>query len=1156
MILRSGPAIFAMEMKRAMITRNFSRGRFKVDSPDKELASVAQSVLEVMLPTMADEFTWSALVYGTSFQEQVWSNKTKYELGLSSSRSAGTTFAVPDVPNSVNPKTIAHIRRGAAFKFDGFEQRPNANQVVSISGDNIVVKPPAALVIPFQSHFRNLWGQSIFKPVYPIWLWYEITLRTLARYMERMAMPVALGKAPMRGMLQVEGQTAPVKSMDLMLAVAANVAKSNAVVIPSDYDEAGHAKYDLSYLTAQEKGSEFISVLRLLAGEMVRAVVISEQAVSPGDSVGGSYNAAAIQAQSTAISNLLIELSFVSYLNRYFMPNFSLFNRGQNGPPIRLVTENADSEDRDLIIKLMATMGNSPASQSFYEMLDMRTLGELSHIPMLSEADAKSKADEKFQQGLDHQEAQQELISKYAVNKDGTKQFGGVPPTDNKKPPVESKAKETQEKLEAVGVITKALIDGQEVPWVLGLDEVNVLHEQGVMPEEAYKLFNPYHDKRGLFSSTGGIVQVAGLGVAASGLNMKLNGAIANSIVNRRVDRATRDKVNAGKSLEKIRGEVLSSNIISTTVGGKKYGISYDNVNRVGTFYTNAGGKATSAGMKMWTAGKAVSMFEKATDFKPKPNAHGSSKKADTSQWPKAKQESFKSMYRTLAKKYHPDVGGDTATMSKINKMYSSGKFNDIEDLFNRLEVSFGKMDIVSLTLLYKLFSEFLSSNDQYLVFDADGEDEIPPFVVEDGEMIIDRDTADLFVQFVEYILSQSNEKLEVNDDASVTEEVYRLFNPFHDRRGLFAPRQGGGGGGVSKVTPSGGGVGAAASSLVSATNQAKSKPGSVIGTLGTILGIAGLGAVGLLAVAAISANASEPEINPQAAEKEVEAQKKLAELTKNWPKYQSADEAFSSVMATLKSDGIDIPDGAKLQIGNFPPEVLKKYPTAIGLYDSNTNTMYIADDLASSIKNGDPAAVDTLAHELSHANQVVSKEFPYGENPDMVGDFTQDFSPLIEGQNDLLTSVEMSKMYKQPVGPDNIPQLSNEFAHLQNRLSTSKTGVTILNSDDGDIISHGYEQEAKLWAVIATEGGKNTGSTPTQYLSNAHRNGFNAQTQHQNLVDAFPSEMESGGFIKTTGGKTERKMPTQADIRKWAAVHGYADLSKAYNQMLEEAAQ
>ncbi len=869
MILRSGPAVFAMEMKRAMITRNFSRGRFKVDSPDKELASVAQAVLEVILPTIADEFTWSALAYGTSFQEQVWNNKTKYELGLSSSRSAGTTFAVPDVPNSVGPKTIDHIRRGAAYEFDGFEQKRKANNGLVGLGDNIVVKPPAALVIPFQSHFRNLWGQSIFKPVYPIWLWYEITLRTLARYMERMAMPVALGKAPMRGMLQIEGQTAPVKSMDLMLAVAANVAKSNAVVIPSDYDEAGHAKYDLSYLTAQEKGSEFISVLRLLAGEMVRAVVISEQAVSPGDSAGGSYNAAAIQAQSTAISNLLIELSFVSYLNRYFMPNFSLFNRGENGPPIRLVTENADSEDRDLIIKLMSTMGNSSASQSFYEMLDMRTLGELSHIPMLSEADAKRKADEKFKEGLDHQEAQQELISKYAVNKDGMKQFGGVPPTDNKKPPAEDKSKDTQEKLEAVGVITKALIDGREVPWVLGLEELEALNEKNLIPEEV----------------------------------------------------------------------------------------------------------------------------------------------------------------------------------------------------------------------------------------------------------------------------------------------AIRLFNPFHDRRGLFA-HGGSSGGGVSKITPSGGGAGGVASSLVAATNQAKSKPGSVIGTLGTILGIAGLGAVGLMAVAAISANASEPEINPQAKEKEVEAQQKLTELTKNWPKYQSADEAFSSVMGTLKSDGIDIPDGAKLQIGNFPPEVLKKYPTAIGLYDSNTNTMYIADDLASSIKNGDPAAVDTLAHELSHADQVVSKEFPYGENPEMVGNFTQDFSPLIEGQNDLLTSVEMSKMYKQPIGPDNIPQLSNEFAHLQNRLNTSKTGVTIINSEDWDIVSHGYEQEAKLWAVIATEGSKNTGTTPTQYLSNAHKNGFNAQTQHQNLIDAFPKEMESGGFIKTTNGKVERTMPSQSEIRKWATAHGYTDLSKAYNQMLQEAAK
>lgn len=863
MILRSGPAVFAMEMKRAMITRNFSRGRFKVDSPDKELASVAQAILEVILPTIADEFTWSALAYGTSFQEQIWNNKTKYELGLSSSRSAGTTFAVPDVPNSVSPKTIDHIRRGAAYKFDGFEQKRMTNNGLIGLGDNIVVKPPAALVIPFNSHFRNLWGQSIFKPVYPIWLWYEITLRTLARYMERMAMPVALGKAPMRGMLQVEGQTAPVKSMDLMLAVAANVAKSNAVVIPSDYDEAGHAKYDLSYLTAQEKGSEFISVLRLLAGEMVRAVVISEQAVSPGDSAGGSYNAAAIQAQSTAISNLLIELSFVSYLNRYFMPNFSLFNRGQNGPPIRLVTENADSEDRDLIIKLMATMGNSPASQSFYEMLDMRTLGELSHIPMLSEADAKRKADEKFQEGLDHQEAQQELISKYNVNKDGTKQFGGVPPTDNKKPPVESKAKETQEKLEAVGVITKALIDGREVPWVLGLEELEALNEKNLIPEEV----------------------------------------------------------------------------------------------------------------------------------------------------------------------------------------------------------------------------------------------------------------------------------------------AVRLFNPFHDRRGLFASGgHGGASGRVSKITPSGGGAGAAASNLVSVTNQAKSKPGNVIGTLGTILGIAGLGAVGLMAVAAISANASEPEINPQAVEKEAEAQQKLAELTRNWPKYDTPEQAVQSISGVMREIGLDdVPNNPVIKIMDLPTGIGGRY---------NNGVLEIDQSMADSIQRGDPVSVWVLAHELAHGNQPISDTDTYGPNNEMVGDNADTFNDFMEGQNDLVTAISVSKMYGEPIGNDAAMLKSNDASKLSRNLLSIKSGVGIISRGDEETTELGYQQQAEVWAGIASIGANKTGKTPGQFLSQAHATGAGIQIQHQILVEVFADEMKSGGFISESNGKVERKYPTMAEVRKWMANHGYADPRKAYGQMLEEAAR
>jgi hypothetical protein len=489
----------------------------------------------------------------------------------------------------------------------------------------------------------------------------------------------------------------------------------------------------------------------------------------------------------------------------------------------------------------------------------MRTLGELSHIPMLSEVDAKRKADEKFQQGLDHQEAQQELISKYNVNKNGTKQFGGVPPTDNKKPPTEDKSKETQEKLEAVGVITKALIDGREVPWVLGLDEVEVLHDNG-----------------------------------------------------------------------------------------------------------------------------------------------------------------------------------------------------------------------------------------------------------------------------------------------AVTEEVYRLFNPFRDRIGRFASGGHGGGGKASKITPSGGGSGAAAANLVSVTNQAKSKPGSVIKTLGTVLGIAGLGAVGLLAVAAISANASEPEINPQAKEKEAEAQQKLAELTKNWPKYDTPEQAVQSISGVMQEIGLDgVPNNPIIKIMDLPTGIGGRY---------NNGVLEIDQSMADGIQHGDPVSVWVLAHELAHSNQPISDTDTYGPNNEMVGDNAATFNDFMEGQNDLVTAISVSKMYGEPIGNDAAVSKSNDASKLSRSLLSIKSGVGIISGSDEETVKLGYQQQAKVWAGIASIGASKTGKTPRQFLSRAHATGAGIQIQHQILAEVFADEMKSGGFISESNGKVERKYPTMAEVRKWMANHGYADPGKAYDQMLEEA--
>ena len=89
------------------------------------------------------------------------------------------------------------------------------------------------------------------------------------------------------------------------------------------------------------------------------------------------------------MSALMIELQFLFYLNRYFMPGYSLYNRGVGGPPIWLRPQSIHQRDRQLLMSLISVAGNSPGGQDFFNLIDWRTMGNTTSIPILSDADVR-----------------------------------------------------------------------------------------------------------------------------------------------------------------------------------------------------------------------------------------------------------------------------------------------------------------------------------------------------------------------------------------------------------------------------------------------------------------------------------------------------------------------------------------------------------------------------------------------------------------------------------------------------------------------------------------------------------------------------------------------------------------------------------------------
>lgn len=519
-MLKSGPVIFAMEMKRAQVMRVFSEGRYKVQSPDKELAKIAEASLRGIMSKMADDFTFSAFATGVSFQEEIWERKTKYELGLSNSKGSLTKFAVPKVPHAVDPKTVEHIDRDGS-KFDGFTQRRKATE------ESIKVDRDQALVIPLNERYRNLWGTSFLLTIYPIWLWYEIIIRAMARYMERMSTPVALAKAPSRGLVEIEGKSAPVKAMDMALSLAGNISKSNAVAIPSDRDESGNPLWELTYLTAQERAQPFIDVLEFLGQEMVKAALSADRSTTQPSGGSGSRSIGEVHAKASSLTSEMILLQFLYYLNNFFMPGFSLYNRGVNGPPIWLKTQAIDLSEREALMKLINVAGNSPASQELFWMIDWRTLADTNNIPILSQADVDAMKAKLEEESLEKQGSQMELMQKFEKNADGNPQPGGIPPRSSFRPDGEGKgfkpggqapkSKNGATKAEQQAAID-SLFENGPVAWMLGETEFEVLLDAGMIDEEAIKLFNPFHNpSTGRFASKSGGGRGGGGGGASVG---------------------------------------------------------------------------------------------------------------------------------------------------------------------------------------------------------------------------------------------------------------------------------------------------------------------------------------------------------------------------------------------------------------------------------------------------------------------------------------------------------------------------------------------------------------------------------------------------------------------------------------------------------------
>lgn len=464
---------FAVLMKLAPILSVFRSWQgILVKSSNDDLNEVVMENTRQILPLMAMEFGFRSMIDGVCFMETRWGNTTKFQMGIAKNRLPSKLYTVGKHPHIVDPRSVKSIiRNGARREFGGFIQRnyypPN---------NDIPVPASQALVIPHNEKFRNLWGNSALEPLYRPWFWYQVLLRSAVRWGERMAIPLIIAKGPMQEKLEDPADpTNSILAMDYMRNIASTLSRSTFGVIPSDmYPETNTPKYEVGYESVSDSGvsSALSALIQEFAQMIIRAAISADRATTQASGGVGSYAIGSIHDQATQYHNQLILTRWINYLNRFYMPWYSYYNLGVNGPPIRLEVATVDPSFRDLLNQMLGTMGNTKPGQEALWSIDYDTFLSLAHIPTLDPEEAQRRKDKYEQEALDRAEEamkrQQAAAPPPEAAQARREQSSSEPKTD-----AANKADQTIKNIvEAREEIMARLERGQKIPIIAGAKQI------------------------------------------------------------------------------------------------------------------------------------------------------------------------------------------------------------------------------------------------------------------------------------------------------------------------------------------------------------------------------------------------------------------------------------------------------------------------------------------------------------------------------------------------------------------------------------------------------------------------------------------------------------------------------------------------------------
>lgn len=461
---RSAPCVLAARMKKAPLVAALSGNRkWSVHSSDEDLRAItARSLQGVFLKNIQDMLT--AMDYGAAFGSTIWAERTAEQIGIENEGvSSRDKWNVVDKIQWAHPTTVREILRTKDdYSFNGYVHSRQYRKPKFK-----VIPPLQSLVLTYGGRFDNMWGKSMFEPVYDFWYWYELALRDFMRYMQRMATPVAVCYAPGRGTTtRPDGTT--VDNAQYALMVAGYAAQHSGLFIPSDVDPTtGKELWRLEYLDTDQKGDQFVKALQYFGTQIMRGVVVGDNSATSSDSETGSYAMAEVHDKNTQVDNNMIFNGFLTQTNQYLVQRYAKFNRGFNDhPSIRVEAEVLDPLEREILMKLFATAGNvTIGGGTPLDRVDWEEAFAGLHVPVLTDEEIEEKREAEFERSMKEQEKRLKMQARNSASPPGKNGGGQGPPSQK------------DEQVKAAMAMIEHVADGGSLPVVVPREYVTAMSQ-------------------------------------------------------------------------------------------------------------------------------------------------------------------------------------------------------------------------------------------------------------------------------------------------------------------------------------------------------------------------------------------------------------------------------------------------------------------------------------------------------------------------------------------------------------------------------------------------------------------------------------------------------------------------------------------------------